>query len=72
MTTKNGLFLMSIGLLIFVFGAVERETMRITGMFALVVAIVFIAAGVIVFYKGHKEHKKNDPKIQEKQNNESK
>ena len=63
---------MSIGLLIFIFGAVDRETMHITGMFALVIAIIFVLCGVLVFLKGHREHRKNNPKSQENKSNESK
>lgn len=52
---KNGLFLISVGFLIFVLGAVGAD-MRITNLVPTIFALLFVIIGTIVAVMGHKKH----------------
>lgn len=65
---KNGLFLISIGFLIFVVGAMGAN-MRLESPLALVFAVVFVLLGLAVAYKGHKNFQAK--KKEEEQTNEA-
>ena len=55
---KNGLFLLSLGFLIFVLGAMNRD-MRIESVPLLIISLVFIVLGSLVFYKGNKKYQES-------------
>ncbi|MCL2863951.1 MAG: hypothetical protein FWE25_00270 [Lachnospiraceae bacterium] len=54
---KNAFFFMSIGLLVFLLGAVNQAGEIYNPIF-VIPAILLIAIGGILFYKGHKKHRK--------------
>ena len=54
---KNGLFFISLGLLIFVVGAIGRETMALQDFSLFIVALSFVILGGVLFYKGNKKEK---------------
>jgi len=54
---KNGIFLISIGLLVFIIGAVDADG-RIQNSFFSILALLLVIAGSLIFYKGHKKYKR--------------
>lgn len=54
--TKNGLFLISIGLLIILLFALDRQTMQYD-LLSMTTGLFLVAAGGYIFYRGNKKEK---------------
>ena len=54
---KNGLFIMSVGLIVFVVGAIGLD-MELQSIPLLILAVILVAFGGIVFFMGYKKDKK--------------
>ena len=66
---KNGLFLISIGLFIFVVGAISPD-MTLRSVPLLILAVVLVALGGIVFYCGYKRDKETQKEAKQNETNE--
>ena len=55
---KNGLFLISIGLLVFMVGAVG-PSMHIQNIPLLILALILLIGGVLMFLVGHRRFKES-------------